>query len=413
MGNSIFGTGRYGEEQDTDAFRMGPTGAYSESFATVSGHESTEKFKKFVVNEFVKSSNKVGDKFSEFMKLRDSELAKLEEEIGLIDPMRQLKRKGHCIQPGDIVHDDVARDFKQLFDKKNLLEPIGIKKVGERAPELTKLFEIAYDVCKDHLIEIAKKELEKLFEPPAHVFTEQERKNEEIYLPWQSRQEALSLLLSNLKIQFMPDDLTVEVTKKDKMYESADMQTVVEQVIELTWRMVNLSPPVSFGKMSFSEDLDVYDVTDMENLLGEGKKYIVKYRRPVLFFGPLGIVGYKGSVAIYPPQPEHSTLLEQGMLIDDASFDNDAPGVSDLTKGEECKSEEDVKRTDLCASSKMSQESASCPNGANQMNTSLRQKKKKKKKKKSKEHKEIEQDLEKSDCADSNNSDDNELDKVD
>lgn len=85
------------------------------------------------------------------------------------------------------------------------------------------------------------------------------------------------------------------------MYESADMQIVVKQVIELTWKMVNLSPPASFGKMSFSEDLDLHDVTDMCNLLGEGQKYIVKYRRPVLFFGPLGIVGYKGSVAIYSP----------------------------------------------------------------------------------------------------------------
>ena len=88
--------------------------------------------------------------------------------------------------------------------------------------------------------------------------------------------------------------------KKVKMHESADMQTVMKRVIELTWKMVKLSPPVSFGKLSFSEDLDLHDVTDMDNLLGERKKYIVEYRRPILFFGPLGIVGYKGSVAIHP-----------------------------------------------------------------------------------------------------------------
>ena len=71
--------------------------------------------------------------------------------------------------------------------------------------------QIAYGVCKDHLLEIAKKELAKLFQPPDRVLTEQERKDEDIYLPWQSRQEALSLLLSNLEIQFLPDNLTVEV----------------------------------------------------------------------------------------------------------------------------------------------------------------------------------------------------------
>ena len=38
--------------------------------ATVSGHDSTEKFKQFVLNEFIKSSNTVGDEFTEFMKSR-------------------------------------------------------------------------------------------------------------------------------------------------------------------------------------------------------------------------------------------------------------------------------------------------------------------------------------------------------
>lgn len=57
----------------------------------------------------------------------------------------------------------------------------------------------------------------------------------------------------------------------------------------------------------------------------------------------------------------------------------------------------------------MSQESVQCQNGAHQMDTSSKQKKKKKRKKKSKEpkeNKEIEQDLAKSDCVDSNDSDD-------
>ena len=82
------------------------------------------------------------------------------------------------------------------------------------------------------------------------------------------------------------------------MYESADMQTVLKRVTELTWKMVKLSPPVSFGDLSFSEDLDLYDVTDLNDLLGAKENYTIEYRRPILFYGPLGIVGSKGSVVI-------------------------------------------------------------------------------------------------------------------
>lgn len=60
---------------------------------------------------------------------------------------------------------------------------------------------------------MAKDELAMLFKPPECVLTELERKNEHVYLLWQSRQEALSLLLSNLKIrdQCVPEYLTDEV----------------------------------------------------------------------------------------------------------------------------------------------------------------------------------------------------------
>ena len=60
--------------------------------------------------------------------------------------MRQLRRKGHCIQPGDTMHEDVVGDYKQLFVQKKLLEPIGKKEAGERASELRKLLE----VCMHH-----------------------------------------------------------------------------------------------------------------------------------------------------------------------------------------------------------------------------------------------------------------------
>ena len=56
--------------------------------------------------------------------------------------MRELRRKGHCIQPGDTMHEDVSRDFKQLYDQKRLLGPLGIREAGKRASELTKILKV-------------------------------------------------------------------------------------------------------------------------------------------------------------------------------------------------------------------------------------------------------------------------------
>ncbi|XP_019859372.1 PREDICTED: uncharacterized protein LOC109587583 isoform X2 [Amphimedon queenslandica] len=332
--------------------------------------------------------------------------------------MRQLRRRGHCIQSGDTTHEDVARDYMQLFVQRNSLESIRKKEAGQRASELKKILEIAYSACKNHVIEIAKNELAMLFKPPVRVLTELERKNEDIYLPWQSRQEALSLLLSNSKIrnQCVPDDLTDEVIKelsKQCEYHSAGMHTVLKQVAELTWKMVNLSPPVSLGYLPFSEDLDLYDVTDVKDLLGAEEKYKVEYRRPILFFGSSGIVGSKGSIAIYP-FAEHSKLDGAGMLPDDKITSDNTP-TFDLSENKE-KNESEVKneeRTHLCGSSKVLQESVQFQSGANQMDTGSKPKKRKKKKKKSREKPEshTERDGLKSDCE-SNNSD-NELDQVD
>lgn len=64
----------------------------------------------------------------------------------LVDPMRELRRKGHCIQPGDTMYEDVARDFKQLYDQKRLLKPLGKEEAGERASELTKILEVCNDI---------------------------------------------------------------------------------------------------------------------------------------------------------------------------------------------------------------------------------------------------------------------------
>lgn len=85
------------------------------------------------------------------------------------------------------------------------------------------------------------------------------------------------------------------------MHKNERMQIIIKQVTQLTWNMVNLSPPITFGELTFSEDLEFYDVTDVNDLLKLGNEcYSVEHRRPILFFGPLGVVGHKGSVAIQP-----------------------------------------------------------------------------------------------------------------
>lgn len=86
---------------------------------------------------------------------------------------------------------------------------------------------------------------------------------------------------------------------------NAKMQEVVTQVTNLAWKMVTLSPPVSFGAPeTLSEDL--YELTDMDNHLENDTCYTFECRRPVLFFGPLGTVGQKGSAYILPKNVDHT-----------------------------------------------------------------------------------------------------------
>ena len=60
----------------------------------------------------------------------------------LTDPTQEMRRKGQCIRPGDMTHEKVAKEFKNIFSDRNLLKPIGINKADDRAPILIKIFEV-------------------------------------------------------------------------------------------------------------------------------------------------------------------------------------------------------------------------------------------------------------------------------
>lgn len=168
------------------------------------------------------------------------------------------------------------------------------------------------------MVDIAKEELEKLFEMPKIIYSIDERRQPDVYQPWHSRQEALSLLLSlrgdklpvpchlakQVSILICNSEL-VGVQVMTKYTQNVKMYSVVENVTHFAWKMVILSPPVTFGTPKFSVVDDLYELTDMNGLLNKddnNQQYSVEYRRPVLFYGPLGTVGHKGNVVINPPQ---------------------------------------------------------------------------------------------------------------
>ena len=79
---------------------------------------------------------------------------------------------------------------------------------------------------------------------------------------------------------------------------------VIKQITELTWSMVTRSPPVTFNHdESLLTSDEMYERSNTlqvpEDNIQSGNCMLI-CRRPVLFFGPLGIIGTKGCVAIYP-----------------------------------------------------------------------------------------------------------------
>ena len=58
----------------------------------------------------------------------------------LTDPTREMRMRSDCIRAGDIVHSEVAQEFKQVYKERQFLSKLKITTPRERAEFLTKLF---------------------------------------------------------------------------------------------------------------------------------------------------------------------------------------------------------------------------------------------------------------------------------
>jgi hypothetical protein len=228
-----------------------------------------------------------------------------------MDPTQEMRRRGHTIRPGDITHEDVAKDFKIMFSNRNILKPIGISEAECRTRLLTQMFESAYDVSKELMLEKVAAEVTKLFDTPTRLYTIDQKRENDIYIPWNSRKEALSLLLSLVNEKEVPECLIDEIERKlsaKEVFTSkqvAEIRDVTASVAKLTWSMVTLSPPVTFsGSLeSFPLSDELWELTNIDGLSNDeinNGNCTKTCRRPVVFFSPLSTIGLKGHVALLP-----------------------------------------------------------------------------------------------------------------
>ena len=84
--------------------------------------------------------------------------------------------------------------------------------------------------------------------------------------------------------------------------QEADVKEVVKRITEISWKMVLLTPPITFSFLPiYDEEMHEKSLTKevTKELISEGK-FAYEHTRPVLFYGPLGTVGKKGEVRIVP-----------------------------------------------------------------------------------------------------------------
>lgn len=53
-----------------------------------------------------------------------------------------MRRRGQSVRPGDMTHEKVANEFKIIFADRQILKPIGVTAVNDRAELLIKMFEV-------------------------------------------------------------------------------------------------------------------------------------------------------------------------------------------------------------------------------------------------------------------------------
>ena len=146
----------------------------------------------------------------------------------LTDPTREMRMRNDCIRTGDILHSDVAQEFKQVYKDRQFLQKLKIATQLERARFLTELFKAsieinevymsyktvhlstllqhAYKCCSKEIMSKAIEELETLHIAPKRPFTKEEMENPDIRFPWKGRQDAYSCLISvaNAKDKLKP-----------------------------------------------------------------------------------------------------------------------------------------------------------------------------------------------------------------
>ena len=53
-----------------------------------------------------------------------------------------MRRKGQTIRAGDKTHEDIAKEFKDIYTNRQLLVPISMRDANQRAELLTSIFQV-------------------------------------------------------------------------------------------------------------------------------------------------------------------------------------------------------------------------------------------------------------------------------
>ena len=96
--------------------------------------------------------------------------------------------------------------------------------------------------------------------------------------------------------------MEAEIIKDYVTNQEVDVKEVVKRITEISWKMVLLTPPITFDNLpTYSEETHEKSFAQgaTDKLLLQGK-CTPEFMRPVLFYGPLGTVGEKGEVRIVP-----------------------------------------------------------------------------------------------------------------
>ena len=55
-----------------------------------------------------------------------------------------MRRKGQIIRAGDKTHEDIAKDFNEIYANRKLFQPINVMEANPRAELLTFIFQVRH-----------------------------------------------------------------------------------------------------------------------------------------------------------------------------------------------------------------------------------------------------------------------------